>query len=285
MIDITELPATPTVADFDFKVGNDHDPAGWFDAPAPTSTTVRGGEGTDGSDRVTIIWADNAIQKCWLQVTVKATANTGLAADDAFCFGNAIGDVGDSTTHTIVNAFDMLGMRQNARNSENLAPVTDAYDIDRNRLVNAFDMLEARRNATNSETMLVLLDLTGGVPGSVAGEGVMMQNARARFAGTRQSSSSEEKAGTAETQSINLDALAAFGIDNPMTMHRTKIGAIVLEFTVPEGAVLQSSEDIRAWTTVDVETDPSAWRNEGDSKKIMVKATRGASRFFRVMAH
>ena len=50
--------------------------------------------GTGGSDRVTIIWDDNAIEKQWLQVTVKATDNTGLVADDVFYFGNAVGEAG-----------------------------------------------------------------------------------------------------------------------------------------------------------------------------------------------
>jgi len=40
---------------------------------------------------VTLIWADNTIQKQWLEVTVLATVNTGLAAPDVFYFGNAMG--------------------------------------------------------------------------------------------------------------------------------------------------------------------------------------------------
>jgi hypothetical protein len=40
-------------------------PADWADAPVPGSITVREGDGVDGSDRITIIWTDNAIQKPW----------------------------------------------------------------------------------------------------------------------------------------------------------------------------------------------------------------------------
>jgi hypothetical protein len=76
---------------------------------------------------VTIIWANNAIEKQWLQITVKATANTGLATADVFYFGNAVGEVGNSTVNAAVNGFDEAKVR--------------AYN-------------------TTSSTMLTLLDLT-----------------------------------------------------------------------------------------------------------------------------
>jgi hypothetical protein len=54
--------------------------------------------GAGGSDRITIIWADNAIQRTWLQVTVLANAHTGLTSSDVFYFGNLPGDAnGDGT--------------------------------------------------------------------------------------------------------------------------------------------------------------------------------------------
>src|SRR5205807_9518018 len=108
MIDLVNL--APGVAlsasDFIFRVGNDNNPAGWASAPAPASITVRQGDGAYGhSDRIDITWADNAIRKTWLGVTIKADANTGLAKDDVFYFGNAIGDIGDHATSTSPNTF------------------------------------------------------------------------------------------------------------------------------------------------------------------------------------
>ena len=93
MIDLA-VNAVPSQNDFVFKVGNDSTPmvGGWGPAPPPSSISVRYGAGVGGADRVTLIWPDNAIEKRWLQVTVQATATTGLAANDVFYFGNAIGD-------------------------------------------------------------------------------------------------------------------------------------------------------------------------------------------------
>jgi hypothetical protein len=76
--------STPSIsaADLQFRVGNDNQPENWTNAPTPLAVTVRTGAGIGGSDRVTIIWADNAIQKQWLAVKVLATANTAVAAVD-----------------------------------------------------------------------------------------------------------------------------------------------------------------------------------------------------------
>jgi hypothetical protein len=70
MIDVAGLTSTSlSASDFAFKVGNDNNPGGatWTSAPAPTSISVRPGAGQGGSDRVTLIWADGAIQKQWLR--------------------------------------------------------------------------------------------------------------------------------------------------------------------------------------------------------------------------
>ncbi len=48
-----------------------------------TVSTFAGG-GLNGSDRVKLEFANNAIQNAWLRVTMLADANTGLAANDVF---------------------------------------------------------------------------------------------------------------------------------------------------------------------------------------------------------
>src|SRR5207237_8545271 len=89
--------------------------------------------------------------------TVKADANTGLAKDDAFYCGNAIGDTGDSTVNANVNASDELGARANQRNFLNPAPIDFKYDFNRDKKVDATDQLIARANQTNFLTALKLI--------------------------------------------------------------------------------------------------------------------------------
>jgi hypothetical protein len=163
MIDLN-LPGAETVsaADFTFKVGNTNAPATWPLGPAPTSVSVRSGAGLGGSDRVTIIWADGAIKKQWLQVTMLANANTGLSSNDVFYFGNAIGEVGHQTGNFQVNSFDEGLIRLNGRNQLNLAPVTNVHDVNRDRVVTASDQTLARLNATSALSKLITLAAPSG---------------------------------------------------------------------------------------------------------------------------
>ncbi len=151
MVDFDHLPGTVTAADFEFKMGNTTTPDTWGPAPAPLSVTVRQ---VNGIDRVTIIWADGTIQNTWLQVTVKATAATGLAQNDVFYYGNAVGESGDSATNTLVNSADDVGARLNPRTPFNPAAIDNPYDYNRDRLVNSADQVIPRYNATTPWTML-----------------------------------------------------------------------------------------------------------------------------------
>jgi hypothetical protein len=144
MLDILGLSGALTAADFQFKVGNDDDPANWVAAPAPSSITIRSGGGMAGSSRVTIIWDDNAIQNTWLQVTVLPTVYTGLATAEVFYFGNAIGESGDNG---VVDENDELASRTH-KTGFSTAAVTNPYDYNRDGKVNATDDLIARDNAS-----------------------------------------------------------------------------------------------------------------------------------------
>ena len=82
MVDVFDLPSATdlTADDFELATGVSDDPAGWTAAPAPSSISVRRGAGPYGSDRVTLVWPDGAINNTWLRVAVLATAGTGLVA-------------------------------------------------------------------------------------------------------------------------------------------------------------------------------------------------------------
>src|SRR5205814_6102504 len=109
-------------------------PSGWADAPIPLSVVTRPGEGINGSTRIEIMWADNAIQNQWLQVTVKGGlgSSTGLPADSVFYFGNAIGEAGNDPASARVTAIDELRARANPTTD---ASLLNAYDFNRDGIV------------------------------------------------------------------------------------------------------------------------------------------------------
>ena len=112
------------------------------------------GRPVDGIERVTIIWADNAIQNEWLQVTVKATADTGLAEPFTFYHGNLIGSVGDSAVAAAVTQTDVAAIENHPTAS---ATLTNPYDINRDGTVNATDQALARSSAASANTLALIM--------------------------------------------------------------------------------------------------------------------------------
>jgi hypothetical protein len=110
-----------------------------------------------GSDRLTVVFADNAIKNQWLQVTVKATDRTGLSAPDVFYFGNLAGDVGDTTpgmTQSRINVLDLAQVKKNLPN--NNVFMTSRFDIDRDGKINATDLSVIKSNLYATLEMLDL---------------------------------------------------------------------------------------------------------------------------------
>jgi hypothetical protein len=157
MVDIAGPHGTITAADFAVKVGNNNTPGAWAAGPAPTSLTLRAGAGAGGSDRYTLIWANNAIQKQWAQITLLANANTNLAANDVFYFGNAIGDVGNTSANAIVSAADEAIIRVNFTTGFGTVPVTSPFDINKDRFVRTSDAAISRINQTTAFSALRLI--------------------------------------------------------------------------------------------------------------------------------
>jgi hypothetical protein len=178
MVDIAGLPTgTLSTSDFAFKVGNDNLPGSWSDALAPASIQVRAGAGVGGSGRVEIVWADGqAVKKQWLMVKVLSDVHgghAGLASDEVFYFGNAVGETGDNPLNAVVNATDENRVAAN-KTGFVLAPVTNVYDFNHDRRVNATDVLIARDNHTTQGVDALNL-IT--VPLSLAPEGPSGQSA------------------------------------------------------------------------------------------------------------
>ncbi len=151
MVDLTGSLDTPTLSDFDFKVGNVSNLSGFTTAPTPTGLAVRTGEGINGSDRVTIIFADGAIVGKWLKVT-------HLPTSDVFYFGSAPGETGDSVTDAEVTPTDEVYVRDNhATLTVSSASITHAGDFNRDKKAGPTDAIIARNNGTSSSTSLQLI--------------------------------------------------------------------------------------------------------------------------------
>lgn len=160
LIDVSKLPnggADLSAADFTFKAGTSTDVTRWAAAPAPVNIVVRQGRGTGGGDRVELIWADGMILNQWLQVSLLANTHTGLAANDTFYFGNAVGESGNSATDTFVDGSDFAGARDDPHNFLSRADVTNVHDYNRDSFVDGTDLAIARDDTTNFLTSLKLI--------------------------------------------------------------------------------------------------------------------------------
>jgi hypothetical protein len=171
VVDLAGTHGTITANDFLFKVGNNNSPSTWATATGPTTVTTRTGAGL-GADRIELIWADNAIQKQWLEVIVKgndalggSNTNTGLAASSVFIFGNALGDSGaaDGSAFSVTSG-DEISARNNPKTIGNPATLTDVNDFNRNGLVDSSDQIIARNNSTSLGNQLRFLVVGAGGP-------------------------------------------------------------------------------------------------------------------------
>ncbi len=165
MVDLAGTGISITDADFEFKTGNDNNPAGWVSLAATPTVVVQPGAGVGNSTRITITFDDNLIQNTWLQVTFLANLNTGLLQPDVFYFGNLIGEC---TADGKVDAFDVLDTRNNPHPFFDPATLDTAHDFNRDQRVNAIDTLIARSNQTWSLTELLLIDLAESQTGKLA---------------------------------------------------------------------------------------------------------------------
>jgi hypothetical protein len=153
MVDIAGLPngAVLSASDFEFKVGNSDTPSAWATLAAAPTVTVRP---ITGANRVTLIWPTGAAIKQWLQVTVKANTNTGLAIPDVFYFGNAVGESGNVVGDYSVSITDEIIARNNPVSINPGTTVLNRFDYNRDGTVSVVDQILARNNITTGATKL-----------------------------------------------------------------------------------------------------------------------------------
>jgi len=160
MIDLSDDHGELSLADFTFRAGRNNQPETWETFPVPNGFMITALDET--THRITFTWPDGSIGNAWLEVTVKANAQTGLAAPDVFYFGNRIGDsgLGNSAAAAITSAADQLAARANAAGG---VSVTNPFDFNRNKVVSAGDELTARFNPG----ILLMLNLpAAAIPGA-----------------------------------------------------------------------------------------------------------------------
>ncbi|MGA2621198.1 MAG: right-handed parallel beta-helix repeat-containing protein [Thermoguttaceae bacterium] len=174
MVDLANLCYPPTLDDFQFRLGNSSDPATWAALSTLPAMTVRWAEGLGGSDRISLVWPDGTIVNTWLQVTVKAGLDTGLAADDVFYFGNAVGDTGNlpkGATQVVVDAADEQAVRTH-ESGFNPVDLANPYDFNRDGQVNATDELIARHNRTGANPLELITAPAAGGKGNAPAAGM-----------------------------------------------------------------------------------------------------------------
>ncbi|WDQ16955.1 tandem-95 repeat protein [Rhodopirellula sp. P2] len=168
MVDIANLPATSlTASDFEFRVGNTADPTSWtlLDAGQQPTIEVRAGEGSGGSDRIELIWADEAIKNQWLQVTVKANASTGLLAPDVHYWGNQVGETENVPGNTVVDNGDLNSVF--LEKGPAAVGVENNFDINRDGVIDNGDLFGVFFNKTGSlpgDSLLLFTPPTPMVP-------------------------------------------------------------------------------------------------------------------------
>lgn len=157
-IDIAGLAGVPNIDDFVFRQGNDNNPAGWGLSSLPVGPWVRPAAGVNGSTRIEFVWPDNWIQNTWMQITVKANADTGLSTPDVFYFGNAIGESGNlPLANAIVDGSDVTATQQDPDTAPGSAPVTNPHDYNRDGRVDFNDVLTVVEHQTTAATALNLI--------------------------------------------------------------------------------------------------------------------------------
>lgn len=156
MLDVANLSATTTVAAGDFAFATGKGEGKWVDGPAPADVALRRGAGVNGSDRVTLTWADGRIANRWLRITFTPPSPAASPVNrDVFYFGNLRGETGDpvlpDATRLAVTAYDTIRTRRALYTRT--PPLDRVYDHNRDGRVNVLDLSIVGRNRGQSLTL------------------------------------------------------------------------------------------------------------------------------------
>jgi hypothetical protein len=157
MVDVSTRFDFYTDVRFSFKVGTDDSPGDWAAAPAPLAVARRIDGVREDVERHTITWSDYAIRNAWLEVTVEALFLDRVVAGDVFYYGNLPGETGDAAPASRIGRVTGADVnRTRAALLSRTAPLTSAFDQNRDGVVNVLDLAVARGNqaaALNAPTV------------------------------------------------------------------------------------------------------------------------------------
>jgi ELWxxDGT repeat protein len=131
-------PGLPSASDFELHVAHG---LTWTRPPIVPAVNIR--RMGDSGRRAYLTLPDGMVKNTWLRVTLKANANTGLAAPDVFYIGNLVGDAGGAGA-PIVNVADLA--RTRARIGSTRLSDLALADFNRDGRVDPRDLLIVRQN-------------------------------------------------------------------------------------------------------------------------------------------
>jgi hypothetical protein len=169
VLDIAGLTVSSLVAgDFTFRVapsgasGVQNPNANWT-SPSfiiPTIAVTAGSATIPG--RVRLEWPDNAIQNTWVQIIVKANANTGLPIPQTFYIGHAMAEVNGVAAYRVTGA-DLSAVQAGISNS--IVSVNDIRDVNKDRRITGADLSFVQARISNT---VLLNNIT--IPAAGSGE-------------------------------------------------------------------------------------------------------------------
>ena len=247
MVDIAGLYGrTLTAGDFEFRFGNSAAPPTWDIVAAPaTIAAPRAIVDLEGGQRVEITWPNGTLTNGWLQVTVKASPNTGLATPEVFYFGNAVGDTCNQSAAAMVNSADVGRIRQNSGTAN--VPITNVFDVNRDGSITSADVVLSQRNSGFKLYWLVppaVLPARDGEDSDLTAD-------------TKLSTNKGGAAGTTTIEATNLAAAAAnLTVSTPEDVSSRVVAAAHLPIPLPEIAEVVTVSQIATGVPITVTNLP-----------------------------
>jgi hypothetical protein len=92
-------------------------------------------------------WTANAIQNTWLQIIVKANANTGLTTPQTFYIGHAMAEVNGVAAYRVTGA-DLSAVQAGISNT--VVSVNDVRDVNKDRRITGADLSFVQARISNT---------------------------------------------------------------------------------------------------------------------------------------